>query len=510
MLPVEKTLISLPEIADSSQKLGDYLLEKGLLTPAQLHAALAEQQVTNEKLGTILNRDSFISQRELLDAILATNPDKIQGDAFYSTKVPEEVLLKTRTMLVAETPERVFLVTLDSEAQSKAELQQYYPSSELVFVSGNFDQVDRYLDTLASSLKNEASILDKLLRKAFSTGVSDIHIEPRHNSYTVFFRHLGVRRHEHEGSMSEYNKVAARIKDLSRMDLAERRIPQDGAFQFEFNGRAVDLRVSTLPVNQAENIVVRLLDADRVQPNLSKLGITRISEWRKGTSRPHGLCLIVGPTGGGKTTTLNATLREFDRFSKNILTLEDPVELKLQYLTQVNVNPALGLDFAAGVKAFMRNDPDIIVVGEIRDAETARNAIKAADTGHLVIATMHASSCYSTAHRLKDLGVEPYELVDLLRVILVQDLIRCKCSFCKGAGCSHCLDTGFGGRTIISECAYFPTGTEVQSLLDGKMNIPSVTHDAVIKAQQGFTTEEEVLRVRGEEAREIFSKERAV
>ncbi|MFN4262030.1 MAG: GspE/PulE family protein, partial [Gemmataceae bacterium] len=176
-----------------------------------------------------------------------------------------------------------------------------------------------------------------------------------YNSYTVFFRHLGVRRIVHEGDLEEYNMLVARIKDLSRMDLAERRIPQDGGYSMEYNGKLVDLRVATLPVGSAEYVVIRLLDPDRVQPNLDKLGITRVDEWRKGVSRPDGLCLICGPTGSGKTTTLNASIREMDRFASSIFTLEDPVEYRIPYIGQVNINQPLGLDFARGIRAFMRS-----------------------------------------------------------------------------------------------------------------------------------------------------------
>lgn len=506
MPEINSASLDLPSSSENSQKLGAYLVENKLITPAQLGAALAEQRITHERLGVILNRDNFISQRALLEAILATNPDRVQGDAFYSMKVPEEALLRTRTMLVAETAEKVFLTTLDSEAQARAELQQYYPGAELVFVSGNFEQIDRYLDTLSANVKNDSSLLEKLLRRACAGNISDIHITPRHDTYTVFFRHLGVRRHEHEGTMVEYNKLAARVKDLARMDLAERRIPQDGAFQFEFNGRSLDLRVATLPSGLSESIVIRIMDADKVQPNLDKLGLSNLEGWRKGASRSNGLCFIVGPTGGGKTTTLNATLREFDRFEKNILTLEDPVELRLQYLTQVSVNPALGLDFSTGLKAFLRNDPDIIIVGEIRDKATARNAVQAADTGHLVFATLHSNSVQSTVHRLEHLGIEPSELVDLLRAVLVIDLIRVTCTHCKGTGCSHCFNTGFGSRTLISECVYFPTGQEVQALLDGTLKFPSLTEDAVQKYLSGVTTREEVIRLRGDEAVTVLDR----
>ena len=484
-----------------SLRLGEYLLSKGLINDVQLHAALEEQKITQERLGMILTRGGFITRRALLEAILATNPDQIHGESLFTARVPAEALLATRTMVVAETESRVFLATLDSERQTELELKPFYPEAELVFVAANFEQVDNYLEDVRAMLQDDDSLVDKLLRRAFSEGVSDVHIIPRYSSYTVFFRHLGVRRHTHEGDLDEYNTLAARIKDLSRMDLAERRIPQDGGFQMEYNGKLVDLRVATVPTGTAEYIVIRLLDPDRVQPSLEGLGITRVVEWRKGVSRPDGLCLICGPTGSGKTTTLNASVKEMDRFGSSIFTLEDPVEYRIPYVGQVNVNAALGLDFARGIRAFMRSDPDTIIVGEIRDPETARNAIKAAETGHLVLGTLHTGTIHGAVQRLKDLDVPPNELVYLLRTVLVQRLLRTTCPHCKGQGCKVCSGTGYGGRSIVSECAYFSGEPEVNDLLNGKHWWPSMLDDALLKYKQGMTTSKEVIRVFGEDAR---------
>lgn len=489
-------------------RLGEYLLSKGLITEQQLHAALEEQKITQERLGLILTRGGFLTRKDLLEAILATNPDQIHGESLFTARVPAEVLLNTRTMVVAETKTQVFLTTLGSERQAAVEVQPFYPEAEIVFVAGNFEQVDNYLEDVRAMLQDDDSLVDKLLRRAFSEGVSDVHIVPRYSSYTVFFRHLGVRHHVHEGDLDEYNTLAARIKDLSRMDLAERRIPQDGGFQMEYNGKLVDLRVATLPTGANEYVVIRLLDPDRVQPSLNGLGITRVAEWRKGVSRPDGLCLICGPTGSGKTTTLNASIKEMDRFGSSIFTLEDPVEYRIPYLGQVNTNPALGLDFARGIRAFMRSDPDIIVVGEIRDPETARNAIKAAETGHLVLGTLHTGTIHGALQRLRDLDVPANELVYLLRSVLVQRLLRTICTSCQGAGCQACSHTGYAARTIVSECAYFPGEEDVKKLLKGDRWWPSMLEDAVGKYEEGLTTSKEIIRVFGEEARALISTDK--
>lgn len=486
--------------------LAAYLLENDLIKPHALQAALAEQAVTQEKLGVILTRGGFLSRQGLMAAILATSPKEIQGESVFTARVPEQVLLDLKTMVVAETPSKVYLSTLTSEKQARVILQPYYPEAELVFVGAVIEKVDAYLDALRATLQDEDSLVDKILRRALNEGASDIHILPRYNSYTVFFRYLGVRHHVHEGTLDEYNSLAARIKDLSRMDLAERRIPQDGGFSQEFNGKLVDFRVATIPVNNSENIVIRLLDPDRAHPSLNGLGITRVGDWRKGVSRSDGLCLICGPTGSGKTTTLNATLKELDRFEMAIDTLEDPVEYRLPYLVQVNTNPQLGLDFARGIRAFMRSDPDVIVVGEIRDAETARNAIKAAETGHLVIGTLHTRTIHGATQRLRDLDVAPNELRYVLRSVLVQRLLRMTCTHCQGAGCPACRNTGYASREIVSECAYFPGEKDVERMLAGEFFWPSMLEDAVLKWESGKTDAREVIREFGAEGLRLINE----
>lgn len=490
-------------------RLGEYLISKGKLNQVQLQAALAEQRITQERLGMILTRGGFITRKDLIDAILATNPDEIHGESHFSARVPYDVLIQLKTMIVNESKTRVHLATMSSEAQVRVDLAQYYPDLKMEFVATNLEQLKNYLQDLNKMLNSDDSLIDKLLRKAFAQGASDIHIMPRYSSYTVMFRHLGVRQHVHEGTLDEYNTLAARVKDLSRMDIAERRIPQDGGFQMEYNGKLVDLRVATVPTGTAETIVIRLLDPDKVQPTLDGLGISNVADWRRGVSRNNGLCLICGPTGSGKTTTLNATLKEMDRFGKSIYTLEDPVEFRIPYIAQVNVNHALNLDFARGIRAFMRADPDVIVVGEIRDTETARNAVKAGETGHLVLGTLHTKSITSTIDRMRDLGVPDYELTYLLRSVMVQQLIRTLCTHCHGEGCQVCMETGYSARTIISECVYLKNEDDVRRLIRKEVFWKTILEDAVEKFRRGITDEKEVSRVFGEEAEALLAAAKA-
>jgi type II secretory ATPase GspE/PulE/Tfp pilus assembly ATPase PilB-like protein len=487
-------------------ELAEYLLKQKLVAKDVVDAALAEQRITKERLGLILTRNGYLTRKQLLNAILTINPADIHKEFYYSVKVPAEVLTRTRTMIVAENGDTVYVATLERERVVQLELAPYYEGLKLEFVAVNHEKLAEYLEDLTRMVEDDANLAERLIRRALRENVSDIHIVPRYATYSVFFRHLGVRHLAHEGPLDEYNTVVARIKDLSRMDLAERRIPQDGSFQLEHDGKVIDLRVATLPTVNMENVVIRLLDPDRVQPSLTGLGISRIAEWRRGVSRPDGLALICGPTGSGKTTTMNASVREMDRFAQAIYSIEDPVEYRIAYTGQVNANHQLGLDFATAVRAFMRADPDIIIVGEVRDLETARNAIKAAETGHLVVATLHTGSIHGAIHRLKDLGVEGYELRPILRTALVQRLVRTFCPFCGGAGCQHCHSSGYAGRTLVSECAYFSTERDVDRLLNGDRWWPEMMEDAVGKYKAGITSADEIIRVFGIEAEDYIAK----
>lgn len=490
----------LPESLEKQIRLGDYLVEKKLISQQMLEAALAEQRVTKDKLGLILTRSGFISRQSLLSTVLELHPENIKGEQHFTLLIPPQVLIDLKTMIVAETDAVVYVGTMSPEPMVKRILAPYYPRAEIKFVPFNHEQLDQYLEDLRTMASDKDSLVERILRKAITDKISDVHIIPRGQSYSVFNRYLGVRHLAHEGDLEEYNALAARIKDLSRMDLAERRVPQDGSFSLDYNGKIVDMRVATLPSRGSEYIVIRLLDPDRVQPSLDLLGISKVAEWRKGVSRPDGLCLICGPTGSGKTTTLNASVKEMDRFGKAIFSVEDPVEYGIAYTGQVNVNHTVGLDFARAVRAFMRSDPDVIILGEVRDTETARNALKAAETGHLVLATLHTESITGALQRLKDLEVPQHELMYLLRTILVQRLVRVACPSCFGKGCPACGGHGYAGRQVVSECAYFAGPNDVKALMDGKVSWELMIDDAVNKAVKGITTKEEVVRIFGVEA----------
>lgn len=484
----------------SPQGFEKHLLQARLITPEQLSLARMQMQATGQRLSQALRSLGFVTPDNLVRSMLEYGSADLFDEELISATIPAPLLEATQTMVVTELEDTIYLATLQPSDQVSRLLKSQGVSKTLKFVPSNPARVSRYLSRLAQAQRPE-QLLERFLHAAAKRKVSDIHVVPKEGSYLLMFRYLGVRYPEHEGSQQEYAHLVSRIKDLAKMDLAERRMPQDGAFSFEHESRSLDMRVATVPTVHGEYVVIRLLDPALAAPSLESLGVTRLDQWKAGVSRSDGLCLICGPTGSGKTTTLNASIRDLDRFGMAIFTAEDPVEARIPLVGQVNTNPALGLDFARVIKAFMRADPDVISVGEIRDGETARNALRGAETGHLVLATLHTESILGAIHRLHDLGVEMSELKHLLRSVLVQRLVRVPCSHCAGKGCEHCGNYGYVGRTVISECHYFKDADEVSRLLTGKRWWPSILEDAVQKVSEGRTTREEVQRLFGHEAR---------
>lgn len=519
----------LGHVSDSEafrRKFAEYVIEQQLSSPVAVDAAAREHAVTGDPIGAILVRNGFLSHKDMINAILHLSADRISGERVARSRIPADTLDQFSIILTAETDTTIYAATLSDERVVEAIIREHYPEKQVTFVAFQPDRVDDFVDRMhrmndgSRAAVADEDILDMLLYRALASGASDIHVVPRYGSYTVFFREMGVRRIIHEGPLDEYRTVMAQVKDRARMDLAERRIPQDGGFQLDYAGKLIDLRVATIPASDGEVVVLRVLDPDRVQPSLAGLGITRIEHWRTGFQRQHGLCLICGPTGSGKTTTLNASIRELDRFGKSIYTIEDPVEYRVSYTGQASVNTSVGFGFPQAVRAFMRADPDVIVLGEVRDAETARNAIKAADTGHLVLATLHTGSILGAISRLRDLEVPPQELRYLLRAVLVQSLVRILCTHCGGSGrpgaddpahvedggkagaplvCSNCHGTGYAGRTVVSECMSFRDFKEVDAAIDGHRTWPEMIEDAFDKLKAGVTNEQELRRVFGSE-----------
>jgi len=510
-----------------SHKFSEWLLEKNLVRREHIVAALMEQRVTGDRVGTILVRCGFMRHSTLIDSILKFSPDRIATENVMNSRIPVEVLEQKQIIISAETTDTIYVATSSDEEEVLEIVQSCYPDKKVVFVAFVSNRMQEFVERVRRTTSGliedvrQDEILDRLLFRAMKEGASDIHIEQKiGRSYSVFFRMLGDRHLVHEGSIEEYNVISTQAKDRSSMDLAERRINQDGGFSIEHSGKFVDLRLGTVPTVSGEKLVIRILDPDAVRPSLAALGISNVSQWERGTSRQNGLNLICGSTGSGKTTTLTATLHSFDRFKRSIYTVEDPVEYKIPYVAQVSTNPQIGLDFPRAIKSFMRADPDIIIVGEIRDAETARNAVKAADTGHLVIGTLHTGSILQSLSRLRDIGVPSNELRFNLRSVLVQTLMKVICRQCGGLGltpnnhserCPVCKGTGYAERTIVSECASFDDFRSVDKVIEmsesagsfsDKLPWEEMIDDAINKMVKGVTSYEELVKVFGIQARE--------
>jgi general secretion pathway protein E len=374
-------------------------------------------------------------------------------------------------------------------------------------------------------------LINALLTEAVKENASDIHIEPYEKRLVVRFRVDGVLREVLQPQARAAPLLVSRIKVMAQLDIAEKRVPQDGRISLRVAGRPVDVRVSTLPSSGGERVVLRLLDKQAGRLNLEHLGMTgdHLAVMERMIRRPHGIILVTGPTGSGKTTTLYAALTALNDHSRNIVTVEDPIEYHLDGIGQTQVNAKVDLTFARGLRAILRQDPDVVMVGEIRDLETAQIAVQASLTGHLVFSTLHTNSAVGAVTRLQDMGVEPFLLSSSLVGVVAQRLVRRLCAHCKqpyvpepalcqqlglttsaaptlytADGCDHCHGSGYTGRTGIYELIeiddtlrrlILERSGEPRLLGQARRNAPSLRDDAVARVLGGETSIEEVLRV---------------
>jgi general secretion pathway protein E len=359
-------------------------------------------------------------------------------------------------------------------------------------------------------------MLNALLTQAAKDGASDIHIEPYERSSAVRFRVDGTLREVVQPNKALHAALISRLKIMAELDIAEKRLPQDGRISLRIGGRAVDVRVSTLPSAHGERAVLRLLDKGEANFTLESLGMSGdvLTSFDRLIQQPHGIVLVTGPTGSGKTTTLYASLGRVDTATTNVLTVEDPVEYELAGIGQTQVNPKIDLSFAKALRAILRQDPDVIMIGEIRDFETAQIAIQASLTGHLVLATLHTNDAPSAVTRLTDMGVEPFLLSSSLLGVLAQRLVRKLCPECKKAdargryhpvGCAACGQTGYRGRTGVYELMV--ADDKVRALIHSRAaesqlfvaaesaGLRSMRDDGERLVAEGITSPEEVLRV---------------
>jgi len=497
------------------KRLGDMLLEAGKISLAQLNRALETQRKTKRRLGEVLIDQGLLTEDEIADVLAQQlsleriDLEKTFVEQDIARSIPKEVALKytaipiymrdDKLVVAMSDPLNMFaiddicFITQKKIQPAVATKQQILKAIEIYYTKQDTDQAieelkREFTDFTEGSQKTEMDLTDdvqaapavrltnSIINQAIATNASDIHIEPFENYVAVRYRVDGVLFESNRIPQSLYSAVSTRIKIMAGMNIAEKRLPQDGRIELETKGRSYDFRVSSLPTVFGEKIVIRVLDRTTFDFTRDKLGFTeRENEIMDNIIRmPYGIVLLTGPTGSGKTTTLYSLLSEVNTPDKNIVTIEDPVEYMLEGINQVQVNTKAGLTFAAGLRSILRQDPDIIMIGEIRDEETAQIAVRAAITGHLVLSTLHTNDAPGAITRLVDMGVEPYLAADAIVAVIAQRLVRKLCPNCKApykaedndkmilnldkpvqlyraVGCPACQNSGYRGRTAIHE-----------------------------------------------------------
>ncbi len=559
----------------SNGRLGDRLIQAGLITKTQLDQALEEQKRTGGLIGSNLIRLGYITEEDLLHFLSkqfgfpAVDLSKVEVTADLLKLVPSEVVQKHTVLPVSRAGSTLVIATSDptnylviddikfltgynidvvvaEETALKEAINRYYDqSATLMDVMSDLQDlelevVDDEEEVSIEELQKSTSeapvvkLVNVILTEAIAKDASDIHIEPYEKQFRVRYRIDGVLHEIMNPPMRLKNAILSRLKIMSNLDIAERRLPQDGRIKLKTATKEMDFRVSVLPTLFGEKIVLRLLDKSALQLDMTKLGFEEqaLKDFKEAIYMPYGMVLVTGPTGSGKTTSLYSALTELNKVTQNISTAEDPVEYNLPGINQVQMHEEIGLNFAAALRAFLRQDPDIIMVGEIRDFETAEIAIKAALTGHLVLSTLHTNDAPSTIHRMLNMGVEPFLVTSSVNLILAQRLVRKICSDCRerhdlhpqtlvdmgmspedaestetyqGAGCDRCNQTGYKGRIALYEV--LPLREELKELiLEGgsagelkraavQSGMKSLRRSGLHKIREGVTTAEEVLRV---------------
>jgi type IV pilus assembly protein PilB len=547
-------------------------MREGLLTEAQLDAALNEQARVGKQLGRILIESGTISETDLVRT-LAKQVGLEYFDLGDATIDPSAVSLVSESIarryqaiavgweegklvVAMADPSNVFALD-DIRAITGHEVKTVVASpSELAATIDRYFRVDAEVDTVAQAAADEYSenedlssvsevledapivkFVNLLITQAVNDRASDIHVEPTENDLRIRFRIDGVLHEVMRSPRSIQAGVISRLKVMAEINIAERRIPQDGRISLKVAGRSVDLRVATLPIVHGEKVVMRILDKGQALLRLEDLGFLPETLERFSTAyhKPYGTILVTGPTGSGKSTTLYATLNILNESHRNIITVEDPVEYRLAGINQVQVHPRAGLTFASALRSILRADPDVILVGEIRDRETAVIAIEAALTGHLVLSTLHTNSAASTPMRLVEMGVEPFLVTSAIDCVVAQRLARRLCDHCKEAyqpteaelveagwvpeelsgsdwptlqravGCSSCGKTGYRGRFAIHEVLLLSEELERMiierrstddlvkvAVMEGMI---SLKKDGLRKVGLGLTSLEEIFRV---------------
>ncbi len=556
-----------------ADKLGEALLAQGKITRAQLDEALSVQRHDQRQLGQVLLSAGYVSPADLAMALAKRlrleYVELTEKDVDRSvTTVAESKLLRKHNMLPLRLENGRLVVAMSDPTNFYAiedlRMRSGYPITPVVAVEDEIQRVFNRVYALGGDVTKmledaagEASGIDpgvvelgehmnaenapvirlvgSILQRAVGEGASDIHFEPRVDELTVRMRVDGVLRKIMGVPPKLQSGILARLKILADLDIAERRLPQDGRFSVRLGTQKLDLRAAILPTVFGEKVVLRLLDTSQVQANLGHLGFApeTLKRYEEVYTRPYGTVLVTGPTGSGKSTTLYATLEELNSPEKNIITVEDPVEYRMPGVNQVQVNPKVGLTFASGLRSILRADPDVVMIGEIRDRETAKTSVEAALTGHLVLATLHTNNAPAAVTRLIDMGVEPFLTSSAVDCVIAQRLARRLCGRCKrpvelgeealsaigfppdelpedgchfheAVGCDRCSGMGYRDRIGIYEMMVLTD--EIRELVLRRASSDEIgrvaeasgmvrlREDGLRKAAEGITTVEEVLR----------------
>jgi len=539
---------------------GERLVKSGIITQKQLEYALQEQKkYPSKKLLEVLYDLNFISKENFLKLLAQdlkvdylSNLDNVH---LTKIKVPVNILLQLKAVPVEVKFDEVIIAAenpLDWNLVSY--FKRIFPDKKLKFVLAHNEDINKVIKlleskekikTLTQEVKKELKgeevvgkesavmrLIKFIIKSSIEHNASDIHIEPDEDGAIIRLRIYGTLFEKWDFDYDVYNALASRIKLEAKMDVSEKRKPQDGGFSMDIDNNHFDFRVSSLPTVWGESIVIRILDKRNIVKSLDSIGFStqNLELLKSGLKKPNGIFLVTGPTGSGKTTTLYASLHEISGIDRKVITVEDPVEYKLHGIQQVQVNPKTGLTFANALRSILRQDPDIIMIGEIRDLETLEIAIKAALTGHLVLSTLHTNDAVSAISRMIDMGAEPYMVAASLVGVEAQRLVKKNCPYCitkykpsdaflepikhilppnavfyKGLGCEKCNMTGYIGRSMVSEIflvdeklesmiAKNKDKTELNEYLKSK-GYKNMFYDGLIKALKGETTLEEVYRV---------------
>jgi type IV pilus assembly protein PilB len=557
-------------------RIGELLVQEGLIAVEQLNQALEEQRQSGERIGAILIRMGFLDEDVLVDFLgrqyraPTVDPSKLTVSKDILNLIPLTTAQKYQAIpfsvvnnvlnVAMADPGNLFMID-DIRFMTQRNVRGHVASESSIkkVISGNQQEDDEGIDEVMDKLREEVDVsivesteeidvsrledaadhapvvklVNLILMDAIRKGASDIHIEPYEKLMRVRFRIDGVLYEMMRPPLQLKNAMISRLKIMSRLDIAERRLPQDGRIKLKTKGKEIDFRISVLPTLFGEKVVLRILDQSNLQVDMTKLGfeMDQLKAFQEAIYSPYGMVLVTGPTGSGKTTTLYSALSELNKVSHNISTVEDPVEYNLTGINQVQITESIGLNFAAGLRSFLRQDPDIIMVGEIRDFETAEVATKAALTGHLVLSTLHTNDAPSTINRLLNMGVESFLVASATNLILAQRLARRICRQCRveedvpaevllnlgvadqdlgtftchrGRGCPACNHTGYRGRVALYEV--MPMHDELRELvLVGssaaeikraamRLGMISLRQAGIRRMKDGTTSLEEVLR----------------